>query len=241
MIARVLRGGECVEEGAIFTRSAPPWWALAMSKGLESPAQKTDPNEDACGVASGGIGSLAVVADAHFGRASAEIVVDHMLSVALQDPPPRSAMGDGEVPRWLRARLETACGRVRAQRSSTACAVLAVVIQGHRLWWVSMGDCRLYLIRDAESIVCNRLNNIYLGDRDKITVEEGSVNLRPGDQLILASDGLPECRYGRETLYPSDVGRCVAGLEPEAAARALVEAALAGGGEDNIAVAVSMV
>ena len=52
----------------------------------------------------------------------------------------------------------------------------------------------------------------------------------------MASDGLPECKYGVPTITPAQVG-LIAGERPaEDAAIALVEAALDGGGEDNIAV-----
>lgn len=239
MIARVLRGGECTEPGAVSVRSAGPW-GLALSKGLDSPAVKVDPNEDACGVVSGGVGSIVVVADAHFGRSSAEIAVDHILSVGLQEPPPRAQQAE-VVWQWLRERLETANARVRAQQSTSACAILAAVLQGETLWWASIGDCRLYHVRGRECAVCNPTAGVFLGDRDTLDPEVGELLLQSGDRVVLASDGLPECRYGKETLFPAEIAHIISDQPPEAAARALVDAALAGGGEDNIAVAVAQV
>lgn len=236
MIARVLRGGACTETGEIVTRSAPGW-SLALSKGLESPARKVDPNEDACGVVAGGIGAVAVVADAHYGRMSAEVSVDHLLGVALQEPPPR-ALSAPVIWEWLREHLSGANAQVRARQSTSACAILAVVVQGRSAWWASIGDCRLYRIRGTDSTVCNPLRGTYLGDRGLVEPEVGQLSLEAGDRLVLASDGLPECRYGQETLSPSDVAAAIAGCSGEAAARALVTAALDGGGEDNIAVIV---
>ena len=240
MIARVLRGGDCPELGEIHRRQASEGWALANSKGLESPAPKQDPNEDSVGVLCSGVGVVAVVADAHFGRLSAEVLVDHLLSAALSQPPPRGGSAT-ERWDWLRARMETANRRVRAQQTRSACAALALIQQGPRAWWASIGDCRLYHVTRGGVRVCNPLTHVYLGDRAAVELELGELTATAGDRLVLATDGLPECIYGRETLPPAVVGEQVRGVEPLAGAVALIEAALRGGGEDNVAVVVGRV
>jgi serine/threonine protein phosphatase PrpC len=211
-----------------------------MSRGFEGPARKLDPNEDSCGFISGGIGSIAVVADGHYGRSSAELAVDQLLHIGLQEPPPRGVSGQ-LIWEWLQLQLESANSQVRAEPSASACAILAVVVQGHMLWWASIGDCRLYHLRGSHSAVCNPLHGVYLGDSAQVSPELGELSLAAGDRVVLASDGLPECIHGQETLLPSDVLSCVRDQAPEPAARALIDAALTGGGEDNVSVVVGQI
>lgn len=208
-----------------------------MSRGLAGPSRKLDPNEDSCGFLLGGIGSIAVVADGHYGRSSAELAVDQILHTGLQEPPPRGVSGQ-LIWEWLQTQLDGANSRVRAEPSASACAILAVVVQDHMLWWASIGDCRLYHVRGPDSAVCNPLHSVYLGDAVHVSPEFGELELSAGDQVVLASDGLPECIYGRETLKPSDISSCIRDQSPESAARSLIDAALVGGGEDNVTVVV---
>lgn len=238
MIARVLRGGDCAEDG-IFTRQADAHWALGLSKGLTSPAPKLDPNEDACGVVTGGVGAVAVVADAHFGRLSAELVVDHLLNMALNEPPPRAAAA--EVWGWLEEHLQTANRRVRAHNSRSACALVALVVQGKALRWASVGDCRLYHVTTQTGTILNPIDNIYLGDLDEVLPRFGEVTLTAGDRVVLASDGLPECRYGKRTLTPTQIADVVRDTPPTNAVHDLIQMAFDHGGEDNIAVVVGEV
>ena len=226
----LLLGRDCTAKGIIETAEVGPW-GLALSRGLDSPAPKHDPNEDACGVVSSATLSVAVVADAHFGRMSAEVAVQSMLSEAIQKPP---TIPDTEG--WLRRALGDA--HRRAQPGSSACALLAVVLQGGQLFWISMGDCRLYRVRQGATEVLNPMTSRYLGDWGMLTPESGKTTLQPGDRIIMASDGLPECRYGIPTLTPMTLGLIAETGTAKEAALALTEAAISGGGEDNIAVVV---
>ena len=108
------------------------------------------------------------------------------------------------------------------------------------LWWASVGDCRLYHVRQSDVVVCNPLHGVYLGDRGLVEPEQGVCTLSPGDRVVLASDGLPECIYGRETLSPAQIAARVRDASPEAGALALIQEALQGGGQDNIAVVVGV-
>lgn len=238
MIARVLRGGEC-ETPDIVLREVNPSWALAMSKGYDSPVTKDDPNEDAAGVVAGGLGVVAIVADGHFGRLSAELTVNHLLNMALQEPPPRAKAS--EVWDWLEEHLHTANRRVLAHDGRSATALVAGVLQGRAFRWVSLGDCRLYHVTATGQTILNPLNGIYLGDHLEIVLNVGEAAMAPGDRIVLASDGLPECRYGKRTLTPAQVGRGVRDRSVSDAAKALVQLALDHGGEDNIAVVVGEV
>jgi hypothetical protein len=223
----VLQGRDCTEKGVI-QHAEVGGWGLALCRGLDSPARKQDPNEDSCGVVAGPGVAVAVVADAHYGRRSAELSVDGLLSAAMTEPPGADPVG------WLRSHLVEV--NRRALPGSSACALLVVIIQGEQLTWASIGDCRLYRLRDGRTGVLNPLTGSYLGDWEGIEYNHGDCTLHAGDRIILASDGLPECRYGTPTLSPRQVGEIAREGTPAQAAIALVAAALEHGGEDNIAV-----
>jgi serine/threonine protein phosphatase PrpC len=71
-------------------------------------------------------------------------------------------------------------------------------------------------------------------DTDDLDIEMGSVQLRSGDRILLASDGL----YGM--VHDADEIRdlLVRNVDPDEACRALVEAANTAGGEDNVSVVI---
>ena len=229
MIPAVLQGRDCTDKGTIRHKRAGSW-GLALSRGLDSPATKQDPNEDACGVVTSAELSVAVVADAHFGRRSAEVAVEALLAAAIRTPPGSDPCG------WLSDQLASAHRRVL--KGSSACALLAVVIQGSELYWISIGDCRLYLLRSGDTKVLNPLDNHYLGDWGSLKPSTGKSTLDLDDVIIMSSDGLPECRYNIPTLSPRQVGLIASRGDAMEAAVALTEAALERGGEDNIAVVV---
>ena len=225
----VLHGRDCTAYG-IVQHAEYGGWAISLCRGFESPAPKQDPNEDSCGVITIPSGAVAVVADAHFGRRSAEVAVDALLSAAQAIPPDRDPVG------WMKVHLSKLNRQL--QPGSSACALLMVVVQGDRLCWASIGDCRLYRIRSARTVVLNRLDGSYLGDRGRLRVNTGKTSLHKDDRIIMASDGVPECRYGIPTLTPQQIGQIAAQGTTAEATSALVAAALRGGGEDNIAVAL---
>ena len=210
-----LNGPDHTEPGRIDV-AEHAGWGLAISKGLDSPAPKLDPNEDACGVRDGER-VVAVVADAHWGAARAVELV----------------RGFGEHGLTPEA-LDAAAAALQGERSE--CAWLAVEVVGRQVRWWSQGDCRLY--RTGLGGV-NPLVPAYFGARFGVRgIELGSLELAEGERLVLASDGLPECIYGEPTLDAAAVIAEVHGSAPDVARR-LVALALAHGGEDNVAVLVS--
>ena len=134
--------------------------------------------------------------------------------------------------------------------------VIAVVRDG-LVWMANVGDSRGYLIRDglarqitedhsivAESVRAGRLTpaeaavNPYrhvitrsLGADEPPEVDTfGPERLRPGDRLLLCSDGLTEM------VDAPEIALLATKTDVESAARALVEEANARGGPDNISV-----
>lgn len=123
-----------------------------------------------------------------------------------------------------------------------------------------VGDSRAYLWRDGalrqltrdqtmaqvladagsltpEEAASHRLRHVLtqaMGTREETKAEVSSLRLAPGDRLLLCSDGLTDM------VRDIDVGAVLAsGLDADATCGALVDAALAKGGRDNITVIVA--
>ena len=138
------------------------------------------------------------------------------------------------------------------------CTLVAVLIDGPMLYHLHAGDSRLYLLRHGElfplttdhtyakamfiaepdtgelvDIAEKRLLMQYLGKPEALVPEAGHVPLEDGDRLLLCSDGLtdpvPDAVISEQLQAHPD---------PKAACAALVDAANAAGGPDNITVAV---
>jgi PPM family protein phosphatase len=135
----------------------------------------------------------------------------------------------------------------------------AVRVQDERLHLAHVGDSRMYLLRDggleritrdhtvveqmvdqgrmtAEDAKIHPQRSILtraLGVEEDIQVDETDVDVRPGDRVLLCSDGLTGM---------VDEDRILSILtdkpDPQAACRALIEAANQAGGQDNITAVV---
>ena len=138
------------------------------------------------------------------------------------------------------------------------CTLVAALIEAHKLFYLHAGDSRLYLLRDqqlrqltADHVHTRpqyktrpdtgdridagerRLLMQYIGSPDPLQPSVASHDLQPGDRLLLCSDGLTDpvsddILQRILTTYP----------DPDDAATVLIKAANAGGGPDNITVAV---
>jgi len=219
--------------GEVSAREAPGGrFALAISRGRANRALAHG-NEDACGLAFLADGRLlAIVADAHFGDASSRVLVETLIELA-------GAPG-GRLD--LVFAFREASRRLAAAGSRSECAAVAALVDGRRVAWAAVGDCRAYHVPKEAPEKARELTPVgdrYLGRYERSPeVATGEATLWAGDRLVLATDGLPECVYGVETLEAAEVGALAARGAPLPAARALVERALERGGEDNVAVAV---
>ncbi len=138
------------------------------------------------------------------------------------------------------------------------CTLVAALIDGPMLYHLHAGDSRLYLLRRGEifplttdhtyaramfmadpetgelvDIAEKRLLMQYLGKPEALVPEVGHVPLEDGDRLMLCSDGLTD-----PVPDPAISELLKDHREPRAACAALVDAANAAGGPDNITVAV---
>ena len=148
--------------------------------------------------------------------------------------------------------------REKTEYEGMATTVAAVLVDGSSANLGHVGDSRVYLVRggtieqltsdhswvneqiqsgviSADQARSHPLRNVVtraLGGKPDLQVDMQVHKIEPGDILLLCSDGLT-------TMIPDDdIARIVteAGGEVEKAARALVAAANARGGEDNITV-----
>ncbi|MBC8647355.1 MAG: serine/threonine-protein phosphatase, partial [Thermoanaerobaculia bacterium] len=137
----------------------------------------------------------------------------------------------------------------------------AAVICQSRAVVAHVGDSRAYVLRDgrmrqitrdhsfvAEMVESGALTpeeaerspyrNVILqavGQKKKLEVALDAVDLRPGDVLILCTDGLSE------KVSPAEMARVVQSADLRQAAEALVKLANERGGEDNITVLIGRV
>jgi protein phosphatase len=139
-----------------------------------------------------------------------------------------------------------------------ATTVVVAWLLGDRLWVAHTGDSRLYRLRDGELLQLTRDHSFSqeLLDAGMVTEDEARLlpaknlvtralgaspdiepeihdyDVRPGDVLLLCSDGLTEM------VGHGEIGGLIKGLVPDIteAARRLVDAANQAGGRDNTSV-----
>lgn len=151
--------------------------------------------------------------------------------------------------------------RLHEERRGMGTTVVALVHAGQDAVVGHVGDSRMYLLRGDELVRMTSdhswvneqvklglmnddtaqrhpMRNIVtraLGSRPDVLVDVASMQIRPGDVLLLCSDGL-------NTMLSDEQIRGIVldhRLDPEAACRALVEGANRHGGEDNVTVVVA--
>ena len=133
--------------------------------------------------------------------------------------------------------------RRHPEREGMGTTLTACTVSGGKLFLQHAGDSSLYLVRGSS---CRRLterHNGWMGGLDRClgvsrdmywegqSLEEDVVD---GDAIVLASDGLT----GYTDEDPDIIARVLATVPAADAARALVDYALAKGGEDNATVVV---
>ena len=166
---------------------------------------------------------------------------------------------DREV--WLRSAIATGNEEIYEHAREAGIAmgttVVAAIVEGDRAFIAHVGDSRAYHLRAddirritvdhslVESLVVARrispeearnhpqANVIYrtVGDSPQVAVDVSRITLRPGDFLMLCSDGLSgmlDDEAIREVVLDAS--------SPQAACDALVDAANQAGGEDNCTV-----
>lgn len=136
--------------------------------------------------------------------------------------------------------------------SSAATTIVAAVVQGPRVVVGNLGDSRAYLVRGgaARQLTDDHNSNIpggitrFAGDPRGVQPDVFVEELRPGDRLVLCSDGLTRHVIDEEIAKATSGALQVASTpgrpagDLDAVADTLVALANSRGGEDNITVLV---
>jgi serine/threonine protein phosphatase PrpC len=225
-------------------------WAAATHKGMVR-----DKNEDSVYPTSSGESSddvLAIVADGMGGHVAGEVASRIAINAAASselDPADRVAAGN----RAIREEVSRDPG---LEGMGTTMTLLKV--KGDTAAIAHIGDSRAYLLRDgglrqvtedhtvaAEYVTQGKLSAEEaashpqrhmllrtLGLTRFVNVDEVSIDLEPGDRLLLCSDGLTEM------VRDAAIGKILADGSPDEVVWNLVETANDAGGVDNISVVV---
>ena len=233
MRAIALLGRDWAELGPLGLAELPDGGALALSRGaLPKAYAHTDPNEDAVLLVRTAAGVLLAVADGYNGSEASELAIERARARAAE-----LVEASGEAFRAEVARLSDDVLAALPRRSrSRSCLVLAA-LRGESVEIASLGDSNAFIAGTAHGLAAE--NSLLLGNPEPLARARAELfHLRftraDGARIALVSDGI--------TNFISDVER-VSRLLAEsatdlAAARAIAEAALAGGAGDNVAVAV---
>lgn len=167
-------------------------------------------NEDGCLVWAGEKQDweFAVILDAHYSAQSAELVVSELnaaksdLVLAMEQPVPHCFK---ESERLLLSLFNSAEFREKCQQVKGETACLLALRKGKYVWWLSIGDCVLYLFHpELAEFHQYQLNhrNFYewIGKVNTFEIpipcySSGVRELRKGaNTLLLATDGIMECK-----------------------------------------------
>ena len=202
------------------------------------------------------------------GEVASGMIVNAIAEKATADLVPVQLAQGGNQDRseWLRQAVETANRKVfelrKAAGTDMGSTLVAAVLDGPRAHIAHVGDSRIYLVNSqgirqltTDHSLVERLiatgqisredarhhpqrNVIYrtIGDKLKLDVDLAVIMMKPGDNLLLCSDGLSG--------MVEDAKMCEIvqnASSPQAACDALIDAANAAGGEDNVTVVIIQV
>jgi protein phosphatase len=222
-------------------------------------------NQDSCGEFEGPSGArMMAVADGmggHQGGATASRIAIEALGEVFTRTPEPAAGTLRESLENANARVRQAAqGRPELRGMGTTCVALVFAADG-AAWVAHVGDSRAYLLRDGsmapltadhstvaelvrlgkitleEAAVHPRRNEILrsIGAEPSVQVDVAPIDVRPGDQYLLCSDGLSGL------VSDSEMGAVLLRESPENATRILVDLANERGGPDNVTVMVTAV
>ncbi|MBX0327699.1 protein phosphatase 2C domain-containing protein [Oscillochloris sp. ZM17-4] len=214
-------------------------------------------NQDAYGAKELPQATLLIVCDGMGGHAAGEVAsslgVSTIIDTFADSAPPDDALRDSFI-----AANHAIYADGRGSMGTTG--VAALFVDGH-LHVANVGDSRAYLVREgqieqishdhsfvsdqvsaglmtAEQARTSNVRNIItraLGYQPEVQVDTFSIPLRPGDTVLLSSDGMHGLIEDREIAEVSSM------LPPDEATLRLVDTANARGGHDNITVVIAQV
>ncbi|MEM7562275.1 MAG: SUMF1/EgtB/PvdO family nonheme iron enzyme [Pseudomonadota bacterium] len=184
----------------------------------------------------GDVCSLIIMADGMGGHAAGNVASN--MVVATFNKTFQAKFPTTNVPDVLTDALNRSNDQIRQSVKETpalrgmGCTMVTAYVQDSKLFWVSVGDSHLYLIRDRELIKQNAdhsygayldmmkeqgmeideqagmsrnmLMSAMTGEEiSSIDVSESPIKIRPGDRIIVASDGLDTLGAGAIIQYSS--------------------------------------
>lgn len=212
--------------------------AIGISAGrMPKPYPHLDPNEDATLAAVGPFGTLLAVADGHNGFDAARGAIARLQQeTAILDQPiddAREAVSGLLLHARQGVREALDDSPEERRRSSTALSV--ALLCGNDLTVGGWGDTQVLRIRGNKTRIVGD-DGPFLKPNSPAT-EPTRVRLKDGDVVLVCSDGLRDYLGSDWTAHAAEV---VAGSSNAgSAARALIEAAWAGGAGDHVAVALT--
>ncbi|OGO16559.1 MAG: hypothetical protein A2Z14_04280, partial [Chloroflexi bacterium RBG_16_48_8] len=181
---------------------------------------------------------LGVVADGHaMAGESAQVVINHVFEAVRRSR-------DKDLNAVLRRGLESGSQAIMGKRGQVA--VTALAIRGNRYHFASVGHTKVFLIREGRARLLNQGMNDLLGASGSPQIltnsSEGDL-LVPGDQMVLASDGLTRINPedGKPFVDPKDLPGYIEGNSPREAARHMISIAMGRDVDDNVSVIVIQV
>ncbi|HVU50293.1 MAG TPA: protein phosphatase 2C domain-containing protein [Polyangia bacterium] len=201
-------------------------------------------NEDSCGHRTvPSATTLVVVADGVSGYHAADVASQMAVEVTLEAYERQDTSMRAEA-RLARAAQEANISiydrsMVVPELRGMATTLTAVAISDGQLAAAHVGDSRLYLVRGNRALQLtkdHRSGKVALtrsvGRELIVAIDKITRPLEPEDVLVLCTDGL------HNVISDGDIARLASDADPDGACRALVDAALAAGADDNLTVAV---
>jgi serine/threonine protein phosphatase PrpC len=217
------------------------------------------PQEFGLFVVADGMGGHANGQDAS--RMAIQTIIDYILprisaDKHIEDETLRSLLRDG-----VQCANQAVHQRNLEERADMGTTMTATLVVGATAYVANVGDSRTYLYREPgglskitndHSVVASlveagiikpddiythpKRNQIYrsLGEKAVVDVDSFKVSLKPGDKLLLCSDGL------WDMVRDPEIQRLMSApaSSPSKTGQELIQAALDGGGEDNVSVIV---
>lgn len=218
---------------------------------------RRDVNQDSYGAKEMPAATLLIVCDGMGGHAAGEVAsslaVETIIEVFAEADSPDSA---------LRAAFTAANAAIYDQgHGSMGTTGVAALFAGSGMHVANVGDSRAYLVREGQITQISRdhsfvsdqvaaglmtseeartshVRNIItraLGYQPEVQIDIFSAPLRPGDTVLLSSDGM----HG--LIEDGEIAEIASMLPPDEAAQRLVDTANARGGPDNITVVIAQV
>lgn len=163
-----------------------------VTAGLSSIIGTRNNQQDSLYIKCGEKASIGIVCDGMGGMEGGELASQTAVKILAED---FETYPETKVPWFLRqeaVKMDEAVAELtdtggRAMNAGTT--IVAIIIQGNQLYWLSVGDSRIYIMRQNEFIQVNRDHNYKMRldaqrEADMISEEEYYIRMEKGEALI---------------------------------------------------------